>query len=78
LEIFSKDHQWAAGDGRAQQKIGIGTGNMNTASPAWPTSSPVNAPFSGVGRMSTIHSIAVAIRSQCVNSSTKKKIILSA
>jgi len=35
---YSKDHQWTPGDGKNQQKIGIG--NMNTAGSTWPNQPP--------------------------------------
>jgi hypothetical protein len=46
---IGKDHQWTPGDGKNQQKIGIGGANMNSSSTTWPNQMPMGGAFGGMG-----------------------------
>jgi len=35
-KFYRKDHQWTPGDAKNQQKIGIGSGSINTSGATWP------------------------------------------
>jgi hypothetical protein len=48
LWFYRKDHQWTPGDGKNQQKIGIGGANMNSSSTTWPNQMPMGGAFGGV------------------------------
>ncbi|CAF0946094.1 unnamed protein product [Adineta steineri] len=45
---IGKDHQWAPSDGKNQQKIGIGSGSMNSPGTTWPNQPPMGGPFGGM------------------------------
>jgi len=46
---IGKDHQWTPSDGKNQQKIGIGGGNINSPSTTWPNQMPMGGSFGGMG-----------------------------
>ncbi|CAF0866454.1 unnamed protein product [Adineta ricciae] len=46
---IGKDHQWVPGDGKNQQKIGMGSGTMNSPGASWPSQPTIGAPFGGMG-----------------------------
>jgi len=48
FNLYRKDHQWTPGDGKNQQKIGIGGGGMNNPAPTWPNQIPMGGAFGGV------------------------------
>jgi hypothetical protein len=48
--FYSKDHQWTPGDGKNQQKIGIGSGNANSPGTTWPNQMPMGGSFGGVSQ----------------------------
>ncbi|CAF1145829.1 unnamed protein product [Adineta ricciae] len=45
---IGKDHQWVPGDGKNQQKIGIGSNTMNSPGASWPSQPTMSAPFGGM------------------------------
>ncbi len=47
-KFYRKDHQWTPGDAKNQQKIGMGSGNVNSPGTTWPNQIPMGGSFGSV------------------------------
>ncbi|UJR35619.1 hypothetical protein I4U23_028369 [Adineta vaga] len=47
--MIGKTHQWTPDDGKNQQKIGVGSGNLNSPGSTWPSQPAAAGPFGGMG-----------------------------